>query len=129
MGGGAVSELQGHEIPIPLANYLQLIKNRKSPYYDIVQFILKEMEMHLKEGQTSEVVYTINPRILQEEIEKRIRNEKLTTVNVCRTILAFMYGSRLDEESDFYITTTSGGRRNYHVKINDRTLNLMARFV
>jgi regulator of PEP synthase PpsR (kinase-PPPase family) len=129
LGGGAVSELQGHEIPIPLANYLQLIKNRKSPYYDIVQFILKEMEMHLKEGQTSEVVYTINPRILQEEIEKRIRNEKLTTVNVCRTVLALMYGSRLDEEKDFYITTTSGGRRNYHVKINDRTLNLMTRFV
>lgn len=124
-----MSELQGHEIPIPLANYLQLIKNRKSPYYDIVQFILKEMEMHLKEGQTSEVVYTINPRILQEEIEKRIRNEKLTTVNVCRTVLALMYGSRLDEEKDFYITTTSGGRRNYHVKINDRTLNLMTRFV
>jgi regulator of PEP synthase PpsR (kinase-PPPase family) len=87
------------------------------------------MEMHLKEGQTSEVVYTINPRILQEEIEKRIRNEKLTTVNVCRTVLALMYGSRLDEEKDFYITTTSGGRRNYHVKINDRTLNLMTRFV
>ena len=122
-----MSEL--HEIPIPLANYLHLIRDRKSPYYDIVRFLLREMEMHYKEGQTSEVVYTINPRILQEEIEKRVKNEKLTTVNVCRTVLALMYGSKLNEEKDFYITTTSGGRRNYHVKVNNRTLNSMTRLL
>ena len=117
------------EIPIPLVNYLHLIRDRKSPYYDIVQFILKEMEIHFKEGQGTEVVYTINPRVLQEEIEKRVKNEKLTTVNVCRTVLALMHGSKLSEEGDFYSTTTSGGRRNYHVVVNDRTLNLMWRLL
>ncbi|MDI6905120.1 MAG: hypothetical protein QMD13_06510 [Candidatus Bathyarchaeia archaeon] len=126
----SVSEVRIGEIPIPLINYVHLIRNRKSPYYDIVQFLLKEMEMHYeKVGQGSETVYTINPRILQEEIEKKIESEKLTTLNICRSILAFLYGSKLHEEKDFYVTTTSGGRRNYHIKINAHTLNLMLRFV
>jgi regulator of PEP synthase PpsR (kinase-PPPase family) len=119
-----------NNIPIPLVNYVYLIRNHKSPYYDIVQFLLKEMEMHhSRMGQSSEVVYTINPRVLQEEIEKRVKNEKLTTVNVCRTILALLYGSKLSEEDDFYVTTTSGGRRNYHVRVNNHTLNSMSRFL
>ena len=125
-----MSEVQRNGIPIPVANYVKLIRNRKPPYYDIVQFLLKDMEMHCSRmGQVSEAVYTINPRILQEEIEKRVKNEKLTTVNVCRTILALLYGSKLSEEKDFYVTTTSGGRRNYHVKVNNRTLNSMSRFL
>jgi len=118
------------EVPIPLINYVHLIRNRKTPYYEIVEFLLKEMEMHYyKTGQGSEVVYTINPRTLQEEIEKKMRDEKLTTVNVCRTILAMLYGSDLDQEDDFYVTTTSSGRRNYHIKVNNRTLTSMARLI
>jgi hypothetical protein len=126
-----VSEVHGNDVPIPFANYIRLIKKHKSPYYDVVYFLLKEMEMHYDKigEQASEIVYTINPRILQEEIEKRVTNEKLSSTNVCRTILAFMYGSKLSEEKDFYVTTTSGGRRNYHVKVNDKTLNLMSRLL
>jgi len=125
-----VSEIQMNNIPIPFINYVGLIRNRKSPYYDVVHFLLKDMEMHYsKMGQSSEVVYTINPRILQEEIEKTVKNEKLTTVNLCRTILALLYGSKLSEEKDFYVTTTSGGRRNYHVRVNTHTLNSMLRFL
>jgi len=125
-----VSEIKGNEIPIPLVNYISLIRNRKSPYYDVVYFLLKEMETrHTKMGQSSEVVHTINPRVLQEEIEKKVKNDKLTTVNVCRTILALLYGSKLEEEDDFYVTTTSGGRRNYHVRVNTHTLNSMSRFL
>jgi hypothetical protein len=74
-------------------------------------------------------VYTINPRVLQEEIEKVVKNEKLTTVNVCRTILAMLYGSRLREEKDFFVTTTSSGRRNYHIKVTNRTLSSLASFL
>ncbi len=118
------------EIPIPLVNYVFLIKERKSPYYDIAEFLMKDMEMRYHStGKEAEVVYTINPRILQEEIEKKVRDEKLTTVNVCRTILAMLYGARLDEEKDFFVTTTSSGRRNYHIKINNRTLNSMSRIL
>lgn len=125
--GEHMSEYQRSDIPIPLVNYVELIRNRRSPYYDVVHHILNDMESRYRTtGQKSEVVYTINPRILQEEIEKKINDERLTTVNICRSILALLYGSKLSEEKDYYVTTTSGGRRNYHVKVNDRTLQLMS---
>ncbi len=125
-----MSELRVGDIPIPLVNYIYLIKYHKSPYYDIVQHILKEMEMHHKRmGRNSEIIYTLNPRMLQAEIEKKINSEKLTTVNICRTILALLYGSKLRKEDDFYVTTTSRGRRNYHIKVNTRTLNSMHSFI
>jgi regulator of PEP synthase PpsR (kinase-PPPase family) len=125
-----MSEIHIGEIPVPLSNYVHLIIRRKSPYYDIVQHLLKEMEMHyVRTGQTSEVIYTINPRSLQESIEERVRSEKVTTVNICRTILALLYSSKLREGEDFYVTTTSGGRRNYHIRVNNRTLNLLSRFL
>jgi hypothetical protein len=122
-------EIHISDIPIPLVNYIHLIKYHKTPYYDIVQHILREMEMHYERtGRGSETVYTINPRVLQDEIEKKVESEKLTTINICRTILALFYGSKLRED-DFYVTTTSRGRRNYHIKVNNRTLNSVYRFV
>lgn len=125
-----MSEIRLGEIPIPLANYIHLIRYRKTPYYDIVQHVLKEMEMHYtKAGRGSETVYTINPRVLQEKIEEKVESEKLTTVNICRTILALVYGSKLRREDDFYVTTTSRGRKNYHIRVNAHTLNSMLRFV
>jgi len=45
---------------------------------------------------------------------RKVESEKSTTVNICLTILAFFYESDLREEDDFYVTTTSRGRRNYH---------------
>ena len=118
------------EVPVPLVNYVYLIKNRKRPYYEIVEFLMKDMEMRYhKTGQCSEVVYTINPRILQEEIEKKLEDDKLTTINVCRTILAMLYGAELDQEKDFFVTTTSSGRRNYHIKVNNHTLSSMSRML
>lgn len=118
------------DVPVPLVNYIYLIKNRKRPYYEIVEFLMKDMEMrYYRTGQGSEVVYTINPRILQGEIEKKLEDDKLTTVNVCRTILAMLYGAELDQEKDFFVTTTSSGRRNYHIKVNDRTLSSMSRML
>jgi regulator of PEP synthase PpsR (kinase-PPPase family) len=125
-----LSENRIGEIPIPLVNYVFLIKYRRSPYYDIVKHLLAEMEMHyVRAGRESEVIYTVNPRMLQEAIEERVKSEKVTTVNVCRTILALLYGSRLREEEDFYVTTTSGGRKNYHIKVNHRTLNTIKSFL
>jgi hypothetical protein len=118
------------EIPVPLVNYVELIRSRRSPYYDIVQFLLKDMEMHYhRSGQGSETVYVVNPRVLQEEVEKVISDDRLTTVNVCRSILALLYGSDLRKEKDFYVTTTSSGRRNYHINVNKRTMNSMGRLL
>jgi len=125
-----MSEVHIRDIPIPLVNYIHLIKYHKTPYYDIVQHILKDMEMHHERtGRGSETIYTINPRVLQDEIEKKVESEKLTTINICRTILALFYGSELREEDDFYVTTTSRGRRNYHIKVNAHTLNSMRSFI
>lgn len=126
-----MSEVRIKEIPIPLVNYVHLIKNRKSPYYEIAEYLVKDMEMRYKRAnrEFSEVVYTINPRVLQDEIEKKIESDKLTTVNICRTILALLYGSKLRKEDDFYVTTSSGGRRNYHIRVNSRTLNSFYGFI
>lgn len=125
-----MSEIRVSGVPIHLVNYVELIRGRRSPYYDIVQFLLKDMEMHYQRtGQGSGTVYAINPRVLQEEVEKTISDDRLTTVNVCRTILALLYGSDLSEEKDSYVTTTSSGRRNYHIKINSRTLTSMNRML
>lgn len=125
-----MSEVHIRDIPIPLVNYIHLIKYHETPYYDIVQHILKDMEIHYERtGRGSETVYTINPRVLQDEIEKKVESEKLTTINICRTILALFYGSELREEDDFYVTTTSRGRRNYHIKVNTHTLNSMHSFI
>jgi hypothetical protein len=88
------------------------------------------MEMHYqKSGQGSETVYVINPRILQEGLEKKIKNEKLTTINVCRSILATLQGSNLKEDEDYFVTTTTHGRKQYHVKANSRTIDSMSRFL
>ncbi|MEM2946661.1 MAG: hypothetical protein QXM52_04875 [Candidatus Bathyarchaeia archaeon] len=126
-----MSENRIGEVPIPLINYISLIKYRRSPYYDIVKHLLIEMEMHYARAgrEGSEVIYTINPRMLQEAIEERLKSEKVTTVNICRTILALLYGSRLREDRDFYVTTTSGGRKNYHIRVNPRTLNTLKSFL
>ena len=122
-------DVERPKLPIPLNNYWQLIQNKKSPYYDIIVHIIHDMEHHHQKAGGSEVIYAINPRLLQDQIEEKIKNEKLTTVNVCRTILAFLRGSRLRKEDDFYVTTTSRGRRNYHIKVNNLTLNLLHRLV
>jgi hypothetical protein len=123
-----MSEIQ--EIPIPLINYVNLIRQRKSPYYEIVEYLMKDMETHLyRSGRGSEAVYTINPRMLHEEIEKKVSDQKLTSVNICRTVLAMLHGAELDQDRDYFVTTTSSGRRNYHVMVNSRTLNQMSRLL
>jgi len=112
------------EIPIPISNYLYLIQGKKPPYYDVVLFIVSEMEKHLSETQNlKEVVYTVNPKRLRREIEKKVKHEKLTTLNISRTILAFLYGNNLKRDSDYYITTTSGGCKNYHIRVNTHLLS------
>jgi len=118
------------DIPVPIINYVHLIRSRKSPYYDIGEFVMGEMQARsLRTANCFDVVYMVNPRIVKQAIEKRVGGEKLSTVNICRTLLALLYGAKLDEEKDFFVTTTSGGRRNYHIKVNSRTLGLMSRML
>jgi hypothetical protein len=80
------------------------------------------MEMHYLRAGMAEVVYTVNPRVLQEAIEERMKSGKVTTVTICRTILAFLRGANLEQDHDFYVTTTYGGKKNYHIYVNLRTL-------
>jgi hypothetical protein len=129
-------EIHRDDIPIPLVNYVELIRKGKGPYYDVAKFISDEM-IKIKERYGDEF-YTlkdyptlqISPRLVKEEIEKRIKDERLTSINVCRSILATLYGSRLEKEKDFFATTRSGGGiGSYHIKVNQRTLSSISHFV
>lgn len=111
------------EIPIPIFNYVHLIQEQKSPYYDIARYLVEVMEKRFsKKSYANELVCHINPRILRRKMEKEIKHEKLTTINVCRTILALFYVNDLKEGEDYYVTTSGGGRKNYHVKLNPNVL-------
>ena len=119
----SVSEVQ--QIPIPLSNYLNLIDKKQSPYYDLILFILSDIERTYKDAPRNDMVYMINPRQLKEKIAKRIPNNKLTTINISRTVLAFMLGSKLQKDEDYYVTTSSGGRKNYHIKVTSTVLSAL----
>ena len=75
-----MSEVKKPEIPVPIINYVDLIKNKRSPYYEIVKHLLEEMDISYRKAGVSEVMYTINPRQLQKEIEDKIKSEKLNNV-------------------------------------------------
>lgn len=114
------------KIPIPLSNYLNLIDRKESPYYDLINYIVEDMEKNYKKGHPKHgIIYTINPRMLKEEIEERIPSEKLTSINISRTVLALLYGSRLQKDEDYYVTTSSGGRKNYHIRVNHNILSAL----
>lgn len=123
-----MDEIRLGEIPIPLIDYVRLIILGEPPYSDIVRHVIKEMEFHYQNTGKREIVYTINPRILTGEIKLLIQNNtKLTTINVCRTIQALFRGSKLREGEDFYKTTTASGGKNYHIRVNPKTLNACSR--
>ena len=72
-----MSEVQ--QIPIPLANYFNLIHEKKSPYYDLILYIISDMEREHKRGNSEYgIIYTINPRKLKEEIDDRIPSKKVS---------------------------------------------------
>ena len=110
-----MSEVQ--QIPIPLSNYLGLIERKQSPYYELLLYLLADMERTSKNAPYDGSIYTINPRQLKEEVDRKIGSDKLTPINISRTILALMYGSKLKKDKDYYVTTSSGGRKNYHIKL------------
>ncbi len=113
-----------YRVPIPLINYLNLIERKRSPYYDLICYLISDMEENYKHRHPHKsIIYTINPRLLKKEIEDEIPSKKLTTINISRTILALFYGSKLQKDEDYYITTSSGGRKNYHLKVNSNILS------
>ncbi len=113
-----------HQIPIPIVNYLNLIREKKSPYYDLILYLVSDMERNLKQTNLDHgIIYTINPRQLKEKIDEEISSTKLTPINISRTILALLYGSELQKDEDYYVTTSSGGRKNYHIKINPKNIS------
>lgn len=113
------------QVPVPLINYLRLIEKKKSPYYDLICYIIADMESRLETPTQFGDIYLVNPRRLREEIEGKIPSEKLTTTNISRTILALLYGSKLQKDEDYYVTTSSGGRKNYHIKVNRSVVSML----
>jgi hypothetical protein len=123
-------EIRLKEIPLPLKNYAFLIIDRKSPYYDLIKLLIKDMEFRYQRAGKSEIIYTINPRKLADEISGLVeKEEKLTTMNICRSILAFCHLCGLKKDKDFWVTTTSRGRRNYHFKVNKHLLSYFSKAI
>ncbi len=111
------------QIPIPLSNYLSLIEKKQSPYYDLILYILADIERTYRAAPHNDVIYAINPRQLKEEVDRKIPSDKLTTINISRTVLALLLGSKLEKDEDYYVTTSSGGRKNYHIKVTPSVLS------
>lgn len=120
----AMSKISG--VPVPFINYLYLIQKKKSPYYDLIFYLVDDMEKNYNTSKSHHgFIYAINPRRLKKEMEDKIPNKKLTVTNISRTILALLYGSKLRKNEDYYVTTSSGGRRNYHIKVNRSILSTL----
>ena len=111
------------KIPFQIIIYLNLIKKKKSPYYDVACHIVKEMEKTQKRHQELyDMFYVINAKKLEREISKKLSDEKLTRTNVSRTLLAVLHGSKLKKGDEYYITIRRGGGKNYHIKLNRKVL-------
>lgn len=113
-------EIKIDKIPIPIRNYAYNIRNRESPYYEIVEQIAKEMEKRWRTVNSAgveitEVICTIDPVELTKQIAKKVASEKLTPKNTYRTLLAFFLMKGLKKGEDFYCQPVSHGHVKYRV--------------
>lgn len=120
-------------LPI-VATYLNLIKKKKSPYYDIACHLIKEMEKTQKQNrELYNITYVVNAKKLEKELTQKISKikakKRLTATNIARTILAIIKGGSLQEGEEYHITIRKGGGKNYHIKINQETLGKLKTFV
>lgn len=111
------------KISSPFSNYFNLILEKRKPYYDLIKYIVDDMEKMYVRLEYGETIYAINPKRLREEIEQVIPYSELSVRNICRTILAALYGSNLRKDEEYYVTITRGGRRNYHIKVNSSVIS------
>jgi len=110
------------KLPIPLSNYQDLvIRKKKKPYYRVVLELFREMEnQHKLQGD-----FTYVPEI--EKIQERT-NYEVSKITIMRSILAWVKTAGLSDE-EFYVTTTAGGCKRYHIRVNERTLSLLGRLL
>lgn len=114
-------------VPLPLfINIMNRIKEKKSPHYDAVKYILDDMEIHLIKSGLPVTIYAINPRLLEKEIEQKIESEKKLSVRgVSYLARSFLSYSPLKKDKDYWVSTTSGGKTNYHVKVDSNVLGIL----
>ena len=112
------------ELPKPLNQYLILLKNRERPFYGIALIVYKDMEKYLYEVRSGKsCIYTANLRRLREKIEKE--GYKMSSIGISRILRALFFGSNLR----WYATTSSGGKKNYHVELDKNALNSVRDFL
>jgi hypothetical protein len=109
------------ETPRIVLNYLRLIREREYPYYMIAKRLVDDMEAYYQPRSPAEVIYTLNPKWLYKKLDPEIKHEKLTIMNVGRIIRAFLSGKKLD----YYTTTSTGGRKSYHVALNVQVIKAL----
>jgi hypothetical protein len=128
--------------------YLSLYKSPRSPYRDIVEFILREMNRTYVLSRQEEVFFSFRPRDIEPavrlEIEKKIEEgrieyknvkgeikpieemPKINIINISRTVLAWLYGSDLKKGEDYYFTGNKSMK--YHVRVNQKNLSTLGIF-
>ena len=109
------------ETPRIVLNYLRLIRERQHPYYLVAKRLADDAEAYYREKSPEEVIFTLNPRWIHRELDREVKHEKLTVMNISRIIKAFLYGKKLD----YYTTTGSGGCKSYHIELNTQVVRML----
>jgi len=111
-----------YELPAPLSNYQGLvIRKKKDPYHRLISQLFEEM--NAKHKSQGDFIYVPD---IEKLLEKT--NYELSKITIMRSILAWVKTAGLSDE-EFYTTTTAGGCKRYHIKVNERTLNLLGRLL
>jgi len=114
------------ELRKPFIQYVPLITQRTQPYHWVCVFLCRDMERKLYEVQRKlnhdEFIYSVNPR----EVGRKFN---LSSITVSRVLRTFLYKSKLKENDDWYTTTSSGGVRNFKIRVTPSTIYSMKSFL
>ncbi|MGA3020501.1 MAG: hypothetical protein ABSD68_00950 [Candidatus Micrarchaeales archaeon] len=119
----------------PMREYIGLLKRKEEPYITIAMLFRDEMRDAYEERKrlclgklTEDPHLYLNPRFFSGKIRDQIIDDKMTVVNVCRTIWAVLLGSGFEENKDFF-TRGSSGKTTYDVVSNQETISAVNNFL
>jgi len=104
-------------------SYIRQMKEGKSPYPEIVKYLMLEWSQNYKRGESSETRLMINPRKIQKDLEKKLDKKyrsRLRSTNIAHCIKAILLGANIEEDQykigeGFFTTTGYGGLRSIKV--------------
>lgn len=125
--------------------YYSLYIQPRSPWKDIVEVLRREMENTHGSSRNKNTWFRFRPYDIEEMVRKEIENRikegkieytnmkgdirpiekmpKINSRNIGRTVLAWLYGSDLKKNEDYYFT--AGSSNKVHIKVNKKTLSIL----